>query len=108
MNLAEGVLVRLWSGLVEGPVAPFKYPMTWLRWHQARLPVVSVPAGQVSEARTVVGRRPCEAVAKDAQTADAAPVPDARIRAGGRVEPWGIGLRHPAQATRALDAAWGR
>ncbi|MFF8234562.1 hypothetical protein [Streptomyces caelestis] len=49
--------------------------MTWLWKNRVLLPGVSVPARQVSEARTAAERRLYEAVARAAHRADPAPAP---------------------------------
>jgi hypothetical protein len=53
----------------------FDHAVTWLRENRALLPGLSVPARQVSEARTAAERRLYEAVARAAHRADPALAP---------------------------------
>nr|WP_216377807.1 hypothetical protein [Streptomyces asoensis] len=56
-------------------MALFNHAVTWLRKNRVLLPGVSVPARQVSEARTVAERRLYEAVARATHRADPALAP---------------------------------
>lgn len=60
---------RAWTH-AEGPVALFNHAVTWLRRHRVLLPGVSVPARQVSEARTAADRRLYQSVARAAHRVD--------------------------------------
>ncbi|MCX4983925.1 DUF4158 domain-containing protein [Streptomyces sp. NBC_00572] len=62
---------RAWTH-AEGPKALFDHAVGWLRRHRVLLPGVSVPARQVSEARTVVEKRLHATVAGAARRADPA------------------------------------
>ncbi|GAA2599254.1 hypothetical protein [Streptomyces axinellae] len=59
----------------EGPVALTNHAVTWLRKNRAPLPGVSMPARQLSEARTAAERRLYEAVARATVRADTALAP---------------------------------